>query len=155
MRMEDATAADVMTGSVETVSQEMDIREAISLFQELGISGAPVVDDENHVVGVLSQSDIVRYYLSRDEQLVSDLDFYQRANLEGERLGSSFEVVDTNVARVEEVMSPVTITVDEETPVRDLARLMTTKQIHRVIVTREEIVTGIVSALDLLKIFFR
>lgn len=155
MRVEDATAADVMTGSVETVHRGMDIREAISLFQELGISGAPVVDDENHVVGVLSQSDIVRYYLSRDEQLVSDLDFYQRANLEGERLGSSFEVVDTNVARVEEVMSPVTITVDEETPVRDLARLMTAKQIHRVIVTREEIVTGIVSALDLLKIFFR
>jgi len=155
MRIEDATAAEVMTANVQTLEEGLDIREAISLLQDLGVSGAPVVDAVGRLVGVLSRSDILNYYRSREEELTSDTDFYQRASLIGIPVSAGFEVLDTNVARVRDVMSPVTITASEETPVRDLARLMVGKHIHRVIVTRDRKVAGIVSALDLLKIFFR
>ena len=155
MSGESIKAADVMTGTVHTLDDEMDVREAIVEFQELGISGAPVVDNMGRLVGVLSQTDVVNYYLSRDDELRSETDFYQYANLGAREWGRSFEVIDTNVARVKDIMSPVTIAVTEDDSVHDIARLMMGKQIHRVVVTRGDKVTGIVSALDLLKAFFR
>jgi len=155
MRIEDATAAEVMTTNVQTLEEGMDMREALTLLQDLGVSGAPVVDETGKLVGVLTQTDILTYYRSREDQLVSEMDYYQRASLEGVRVASGYEILDTNVARVRDAMSPITITAAEDTPVRDIARLMVGKQIHRIIVAREGRVAGIVSALDLLKIFFR
>lgn len=131
------------------------MREALALLQDLGVSGAPVVDETGRLVGVLTQTDILSYYRSREDQLVSEMDYYQRSSLEGVKVASGYEILDTNVARVRDAMSPITITAAEDTPVRDIARLMVGKQIHRIIVAREGRVAGIVSALDLLKIFFR
>jgi len=155
MSGENIKASEVMTGTVHTLNDQMDVREAIVQFRELGISGAPVVNNEGELVGVLSQTDIVNYYLTRDEELVSETDFYHHASLGAREWGRNFEVIDTNVARIGELMSPVTISVSEDTSVHDIARLMMGKQIHRVVVTKGGTVTGVVSALDLLKGFFR
>lgn len=152
--MEHKTAADVMTRSVHTVDQNMDVREAIAQFKDLGISGAPVVGDDNLLVGVVSQTDIVNYYLTRDEELVTETDFYERGSLEARQWGGGFEVMDTNVARVKDIMSPVMVSVEEDTPIRQVAGIMMGKQIHRVLVTSGDEVVGILSALDLLKSFY-
>jgi len=48
---------DYMTKGLITVKPEMDIFEAIGILQKHRISGAPVVDMDNHLVGVLSEGD--------------------------------------------------------------------------------------------------
>lgn len=153
MDIENVKAADIMTHSVATVRDTADVREALSLFKELGISGAPVVDEDGNLAGVLSQTDVVNYYLSRDDELTSPTDFYHRAHLGALEWREGYEVMDTNVARVSEIMSPTTFVAFEDTSVRDLAKMMTQKQIHRIIITRSDRVVGLVSALDILKLF--
>jgi CBS domain-containing protein len=131
----------------------MDVREAVSVFDEQGISGAPVVDSEGDLVGVLSQTDIVHWYLGRDDELVVDTDYWHRADVQPTAVPSGFKVIDTNVPKVADLMTPVTVASTAETPARELAATMVEWKVHRVIVTHHgDQVAGIVSALDLLKL---
>ena len=66
-----------------------------------------------------------------------------------------FAVLDTNVAKVSELMTPVVLTATAQTPVAELARSMVEHHVHRIIVRAEGEgggVAGVVSAIDLLKI---
>ena len=53
-------AADLMTKAVQLVSQEMDLVKAAALLAEKQISGAPVVDNEGKIVGVVSEKDFLQ-----------------------------------------------------------------------------------------------
>ena len=52
-------AADLMTRDPITVSEEMSIADLCDLFQEKNINGAPVVDRQGRLVGVVAQDDII------------------------------------------------------------------------------------------------
>ena len=54
-----ATIADIMTHPVLTVSPETPLNEAVRLLAENHISGLPVVDADNKLVGVISESDLM------------------------------------------------------------------------------------------------
>jgi CBS domain-containing membrane protein len=53
-------AADLMTKPVQLVGQEMDLVKAAALLAEKQISGAPVVDQEGKIVGIVSEKDFLR-----------------------------------------------------------------------------------------------
>lgn len=53
-------AIDLMTAPVELVDQEMDLIKAAALLAEKHISGAPVVDHDGKIVGVVSEKDFLR-----------------------------------------------------------------------------------------------
>ncbi len=55
-----ATVADYMTRTLITVGPDMEINRAMSLLLDKRISGAPVVDDQGGLVGVLSKKDCLR-----------------------------------------------------------------------------------------------
>jgi len=54
---------DVMTQNLITVSQDDDLKDAIELLVENKISGLPVVDQDQKLVGVISAIDVLRYCL--------------------------------------------------------------------------------------------
>jgi len=144
-------ARDVMNTDVISVPNSMDLRELAKLFLEQGITGAPVVDDDGNLQGVISQTDLIYYNLTRDDELVMDSLFYQTARMEGRHIPTGFQVEDCNTGRVEDVMTPVVHSVTETTGLDAVARLMTRKRIHRVIVRNGRKVAGIISALDVLR----
>ena len=51
--------ADVMTREVVSVRPGASLKQAAQLLVEHRISGLPVVDDENHVLGVFSEADVL------------------------------------------------------------------------------------------------
>jgi len=146
-------AADVMVRDVISVRSDMDLRDLAKLFLDRGITGAPVVDAKGDLVGVISQRDLLYYSLTRDDELVLDSDFYHRVRMEGRHVPAGFQIEDTNTGRVADVMTPVVHAVSEGASVDAIARLMTRKHIHRVIVRRGRKVAGIISALDVLRVF--
>ncbi len=148
-------AGDVMVRDVICVQSSMELRDLAKLFLDRGISGAPVVDPEGNLVGVISQRDLLFYNLTRDDELILDSDFYHRVRMEGRHVPAGFQIEDTNTGRVSDVMTPVVHAVSEKASVDSIARLMTRKHIHRVIVRRGRKVAGIISALDVLRIFGR
>jgi CBS domain-containing protein len=147
------TAADIMTKNVICVTKDADLRDLGKLFLAKGITGAPVIDRDGDICGVISQTDLLYYQLTRDDELVMPSDFYQSARVEGRPLAKGFQIEDVNTATVEEVMTPVVHAVLASTPVAAIAKLMTQRHIHRVIVRRDMKVAGIISALDVLRVF--
>jgi CBS domain-containing protein len=148
-------ARDIMNADVIAVADAMDLRELAKLFLDKGITGAPVVDDGGSLVGVISQTDLIYYSLTRGDELVMDSHFYQNARVEGRHLPAGFQVEDANSGTVADVMTPVVHSVTETTTIESVARLMTRNHIHRVIVRRGRKVTGIISAIDVLDAYAR
>jgi CBS domain-containing protein len=146
------TATDVMSREVICVPEDMELRELTHLFLDRGITGAPVLNGQGDLVGVISQHDLLFYSLTRGDELVMDTDFYQTVRVDGRRLPQGFQIEDANSGRVSDVMTPVVHAVSARTPVERVARLMTREHIHRVIVTQGRKVAGIISAVDLLKV---
>ena len=144
-------ARDIMQREVISVPTGMDLRDLAKLFLAKGITGAPVVDEQGRLAGVVSQTDLVYYHLTRGDELVLDSAFYHSARVEGHHVPSGFQFEDFNSGCVVDVMTPVVHSVNESASVESVARLMTRNHIHRVIVTRGRNVSGIISALDLLE----
>ena len=144
-------ARDIMSRDVVSVPTTMDLRDLAKLFLERGITGAPVVDERGDLAGVVSQTDLIYYGLTRDDELVSDSMFYQTARMEGRHVPRGFQIEDTNTGVVADVMTPLVHSVGERASLESVARMMTGKHIHRVVVRRGRKVTGIISALDVLR----
>lgn len=62
--LSDADPKNYMTVSPVTLSKSAGIYEAIQALLDRKISGATVVDDEGHVIGVISEMDCLRAILS-------------------------------------------------------------------------------------------
>lgn len=153
--MKALTAKDVMNPSVLTVSEEMTLRQLAEILTDRQISGAPVLNEEGKLVGVVSLTDIALHAseqgtLSPDR---SDSSYDVRSwdeQLDPREL-HGFHIEDEGPV-VRQVMTPAVYTVPEETPVSDLARTMISGRLHRLLVTRGDRVVGIVTSLDLLRV---
>lgn len=149
------TAREIMSADVVSVPQDMDLRDLSKLFLKKGFTGAPVVDARGDLVGVISQTDLVYYNLTRGDELVDESHFYQTARVEGRHLPRGFQIVDFNSGRVADIMTPAVHAVSERAGLATISRMMTSKHIHRVIVKRGRKPVGVISALDLLRAFAR
>ena len=125
--MESLTAKDVMSATVLTVRDDLTVRQVAEVLDENEISGAPVLDDEGSLLGVVSLRDVAR---SLDDPAAGD-----RPEL-----------------TVRRIMTPIADTVTEEVPVPEIARIMVANKYHRMVVTRREKPVGIVSSMDLLRL---
>ena len=68
-------AKDIMTKDVISVTRDTPIIQAIELFADNNITGIPVVDDNTHLIGILSEKDVLGLlYTPEDEAMtVNDL----------------------------------------------------------------------------------
>ena len=139
-------AKDIMRRKVVTVERWLTLPELAKLFEEKGITGAPVVDEKGVILGVVSQTDLVRV---RREAAAGVALYHKELEEPLTALGIHFEEVDPG--RVESIMTPGAIAFDENAPVEALAEAMLERHIHRVLITRGDYLAGIVTTMDLLK----
>jgi CBS domain-containing protein len=121
----------------------MDVWELARLLTTRGITGAPVVGGNGKLLGVVSQTDIVRHLEEFVRSPSAEFDFYRESEGEPRKPARP-------VPTVKDLMNPTVIQADEETPVQELALIMTRHAIHRVIITRGQKVVGIVATMDLI-----
>jgi len=119
-------ARDFMQTDVLTVTPSTPLAMVHRLFSEEEIHGAPVVDEDGAIVGVVSVLDLSRANGNEDAE---------------------YEMTAADVMTSELVM------VTPETPVSDVARLMRDQHIHRVLVVKNRELVGVVTTFDLLRAF--
>lgn len=138
-------AKDIMSSPVITVTPDSDIRETARVLLENRISAVPVVDDSGKLVGIISEGDLMRREETGTHRASSWwLSFF----LEPERQTRSY--IKSHSRRVADVMTPHVVTVNEDTPLDEVADILSRKGIKRVPVMREGALVGIVSRADLL-----
>ncbi len=149
------TAKDIMNPDVVLVHDDMTVHELAATLTRHGISGAPVLNGDGRLVGVVSLSDIVandgQRQSIRGGEHVGDF-FLQGWEEElGETELRPFHVVEEDGMTVAEILTPVVYQVTEDTDLASMADTMIQGRIHRLVVTRAGAVVGIVSTLDMLK----
>jgi len=143
------TAADVMTRDVVTVHPNDSLKRAARIMLERGVSGLPVVDARGHVVGVVSEGDLIR----PDEMAERRARWWLDVLAEGEQLSSEFLAAIQAVNRpVSKVMRTDIISVGEHAPLREVAELIMRQNIRRVLVMDGPKLVGVVARRDLVKV---
>jgi CBS-domain-containing membrane protein len=139
------TAADVMTRDVVVIPERMSLRTAATLLARARVSGAPVVDAAGACVGVLSNTDFVRW--ARGEAP-------RQAPRFTTCVCSEWQVIEVDSLPTDEVAAYMTadpVTAPAHTGVIALARMMLDAHIHRVIIVDgHERPVGVVSSTDVL-----
>ena len=136
------TAREIMTRDVVRVQVDTPLQEAAELLAQRGISGAPVVNDEGRVVGVISEKDFLRGLapgVSSFMGVVADC------------LREGCQALALRERKVADLMTSPAITVMEETPVLEIARIFNEKDINRApVLDSQGRLAGLVSRGDLL-----
>ena len=143
------TARDVMTPEVVTIGTEASVEDLAKLLEERRISGVPVLDAQGNLVGVVTQSDLVQR--SRDLELppalnILDLHLFLETPSHFQK---RLEKLLGN--KVKDVMTVDPVTVAPDTPVQEIARLMSGKGMHTLPVVEAGKLVGIVGKLDLIR----
>jgi CBS domain-containing protein len=149
--MRPISASDLMNPRVLTVQQGMTVPELAHFLVANDISGAPVEDGSGKLVGVVSLNDIAEVLADEEEDGERAGDFFSSEWDEGLSPEEIDELpADATELTVADIMTPDVFTVGEETPVSEIAEAMIANHIHRLLVTREDRVVGIISTSDLL-----
>jgi CBS domain-containing protein len=138
-------AADLMTSFVVTVRPDATIQEAAQLMLQYRISGLPVTDKDGAVLGIITESDLLRRAETGTEKHHS-----RWVSLLAGPGRLAQEYVHTHGRRVGEVMTERVFTVTPQTPVSDLVALMENKRVKRLLVVDQGRLAGIVSRADVM-----
>jgi len=146
-------ARDLMQRNIISIDGAASLLDAHRLFVEEEISGAPVVDEDGRVIGVVSARDLLRALdEERDSAVVDTHYFRDLTEFSGPDWGSMPEDFQDRLAArsVAEVMSPDVITVSPDATVAEVARTLRQQRVHRVLVATKDAFVGLISSFDLL-----
>lgn len=154
--MVNLTARDIMNQDVLSVGMDWSVDQLADFLVENSISGAPVVSEDGKLAGVVSLMDIVRYRSMPASDNTDDEphEYYihtSELNYSNEEI-ESFHLDAESLISVKDIMTPRTFEVGEDTKIRDVADVMIRGNIHRVLVTRDNALVGIITTMDMLRI---
>ena len=143
---------DVMNPDVMTVADDMTTDELVRFLNEREISGAPVVDNQGHFIGVVSMTDVGRHLAEPSEFTSARAGFYRSLGDEVtlEDLGQRY--IEERAVTVRDVMTPVVHHVAATAAVAEAARIMVDRHIHRLVVTQGRQPVGMITSMDLLRV---
>ncbi|MEU7875374.1 CBS domain-containing protein [Dactylosporangium sp. NPDC049140] len=124
-------AKDIMTVPAHTVRADAPLDDAVALLEQKSITAAPVVDERNVLVGLISELDVLRQEMAA-------------------RAGDAARV-HPSARRVAEVMSGLPLAAWPNADVADIAAAMVNQGVHSVPVVVDQHVVGIVSRCDVLR----
>jgi CBS domain-containing protein len=141
-------AADLMTRDLVTISPGATAREALELMRQHGHAALPVVDEGGRLVGLLTETDLLRLALPRYLEAVGDLSFlpaeYEPYHHAMERIGD---------VRVREFMEFTDVPVaDENDSVVEVARIICESGVRRVPIVRNGVLVGLITRGDLMRV---
>lgn len=139
-------AEEIMTRDVAVLRPETPIVEAARLFAERGISGAPVVDAEGRLVGVVSESDLMHRIAAAGARPPGWL-----GGIFADAAAQAREYARAHGRSVQDVMTTDPLSLGPDVPVERVARLLEEKGIRRVPIVAAGRLLGVVSRADLLK----
>jgi predicted transcriptional regulator len=153
--MRNLKAKDIMTKEVLKVRADWSLARLAEFLFENSISGAPVISEDERLLGVVSSTDIISKGTLPENDLQSGPHEYYLHNLErrySQTEISSFSIAGEPIVTVGDIMTPVVFLVNEDSSLKDVADIMIKNRIHRIFVTNDERVVGVISAADMLQV---
>ena len=133
------TVRDVMTHRIRSVGPDATVREALELMLRYRLNAVPIVGDKQEVLGLVSESDIMRALLPKIP-----------------RAGSEEAETDQEPGDrpVREVMARSVLCVSDDLGVSEVASMMINKDVEQIPVVNAGAITGMVSRADIIRKLF-
>jgi len=138
---------EVMTTAVATVRTDTLLSDAIAIMEGRHVSGLPVVDGKDALVGMLTEGDLLK-------RVETGTAGHRRAGWLDVVLGSgrgASDYVRTHSRYVGDLMSHDVLTATEGTSLEEMVALMEKRHVKRLPVVRDGRLVGIVSRADLVR----
>ena len=146
---------DLMTTEVLTLRPDDTIKKAATKLALDNVSGAPIVDNKNHLLGFVSENDILNVIMKYQVRL-------EKQDIEGSLLEYSMDSVvtpDDNLKKVADEISNIemstlmvrsVMTTTPDAPIIEVLKKMLTLGINRIPVLEQGILVGIISRGDII-----
>ena len=142
---------DRMTSPALTVGPDDPAAEVVRVCLSRQITGVPVADVDGRPLGVVS---IVDLRCNNDDKNIERRNAWLRLAADDETMSEAdLEALTQGLGPVRELMASPAISVDEDAPIIEAARLISKHSIKRVVVTRKGRISGVVTRADLLRAF--
>lgn len=139
-------AKDIMTSDVVTIRPEATIEELARLLIEHKISGVPVIDDSERLIGIVTENDLIRQ--NKRLHIPTIIRLFDAYIMFG--LGRMEDEIKRMVATtVGEICTRNVITVKEDTTIDEIATIMSEKNIHLLPVLKDDRIVGIIGKADI------
>jgi CBS domain-containing protein len=141
-------AQDIMRSEVQYVSETTTLRELSHAFRHYGVTTLAVVDDKNHLVGVVNEDDLLRAMMPSYSELQDNLNYMQ-----------DFEYLEDRAHEMEnlpvrDIMIRGTISVPPTAPLLRLVSLFLLKSYSHIPVVEKNRIVGIVTRADICELLF-
>ena len=130
---------DVMTSPVVTIHAHTSVKEGLRLLDEHHVTSLPVTDGQGHILGIVSEADLLRKSVRHDARTHMILQ----------------QEVDEHASRIEDVMSTLSMTVTGDTDLSDAVELMTSTAVKSLPVVDDGCVVGVISRSDVVHLLAR
>jgi CBS domain-containing protein len=140
-----STVKDVMSTHVIAVRQRAGYKEMAAMLRDQRVSAFPVIDDDNKVIGVVSETDLLAKE-ALEGTVPGTLQSLPRQHVRSQ----------VNGVTAAELMTKPAVTIGPDKPVTDAARLMFTMRVKRLpVVSDDGTLIGIVTRSDVLSVYSR
>ena len=146
---------DLMTTQVVTLKPDDTVKKAVIKFALDNISGAPVVDNRNHLLGILSENDVLGMLLKYQETLDDDspgsvmLNYPMDSSMEEDSALKSIADEISNTL-VSDIMTRTVLTTSPDTTIMEVLSAMIEMKVNRLPVVEKGVVVGIISRGDII-----
>jgi CBS domain-containing protein len=142
-------AKDIMTKDVVTTGLSSTIEELARLLVDRRISGTPVVNEKGELMGIVTENDLIRknkrFHIPTIVRLFDAFIMLQSQSMIEEEIKAMAAVTVGDIYRKE------VITVSEETPVDEIATIMSEQRVHLVPVVEGKSIKGIIGKIDIIR----
>ncbi|MCE5312947.1 MAG: CBS domain-containing protein [Nitrospiraceae bacterium] len=141
-------AKDIMTKDVVVVKLSTTVHELAKILVNNRISGAPVVDDTGKLLGMVTENDLIdqnkRFHIPTVIHLFDAFITIDQASVRQQIK----KMTGTTVA---DIYSPDPIALSEDTPLDEIAAIMSEKKVHLLPVLKDNRITGVIGKMDIIK----
>lgn len=142
----------VMTTDVVRASYGTPFKEVARLLAHHGISGLPVVDEDEKVIGVISETDLI----ARQAETPDPYEPHRRLRVLALTRNGRQRAAKAAARTAGRLMTEPPVTVRAEATIVEAARTMAQRRVERLpVVDEEDRLVGIVTRRDLLQVFLR
>ncbi len=172
------TVREIMQTELVTVVPDMSVHDLAGLLADKEISGAPVVDVDGEVLGVVSMTDVIRLAANETdirlaprplvegefsleapqeddyEEYQDVVDYFRNAEthcVTPRQAGSEVAGSDLDHFDVREIMTPANFHIHPDSDLQELAAFLLRGRIHRALVMEDDRLVGIVTIVDVLR----
>jgi CBS domain-containing protein len=142
-------AKDIMTKDVKTVLTSTTVEDLARVLVEQKISGTPVVNEKDDLIGIVTENDLIRK--NKRFHIPTIVRLFDAFIMLESKSRIEREIKEMAAVTVEDIYRKEVVTVSEDTPVDEIATIMSERNIHLVPVVDGRKLKGIIGKIDIIK----